>query len=219
MKRSGHESRSFTTVIGDVVGSRKHSDQRSLFEHLDRALSWVNERVAAVQDLQITVGDEFQGVYHDLGRALDAALLVRLRVWDSCHLRFGLGTGEIDSFKPESRPFSQSGSAWWLAREAIDSVVAHESKKGWPRSLRTWLRSEDARLESAINGFLLCRDQVLDRMDREDARVLLGLFLGETQDTVARDLGIKQPSVSSRQHAKGANAVYRAHLVMKGLGP
>ena len=141
MKRSGHESRSFTTVIGDVVGSRKHSDQRSLFEHLDRALSWVNERVAAVQDLQITVGDEFQGVYHDLGRALDAALLVRLRVWDSCHLRFGLGTGEIDSFKPESRPFSQSGSAWWRRNVQLATFTSARASGsvccGWV-GLRQW---------------------------------------------------------------------------------
>ncbi|NOZ79472.1 MAG: hypothetical protein GXP48_09915 [Acidobacteria bacterium] len=217
MNRSNGSSRSLTAMIGDIVDSRKYRDQRFLFNTVDVALSWVNERIEAVQALQITVGDQFQGVYGDLGAALDAALLVRLKVWETCDLRFGLGIGEIRPLKPDLKPYSQTGSGWWFAREAIDRVEVNQSKRVWPKSLRTWLRSDDAHLEAAINSFLMCRDHILGRMDRKDARILLGLFLGETQSTVAKDLEITQPSVTSRQRTKGANAVFRAHALMKEL--
>ena len=91
---------SYAVFVADVVDSRSHPDQSALIGAVTDTLSWVNEQVEAVQPLAMTVGDEFQGAYDDLGAALDAALLARLKLTTRYDLRFGIGWGEITSFDP-----------------------------------------------------------------------------------------------------------------------
>lgn len=99
---------------------------------------------------------------------------------------------------------------WWSAREAIEEVAQLRDSKGWPKALRTRFHSNDVSETGIVNAFLICRDQVLSRMDRKDARITLGLFAGETQGVVAEALEIQQSTVSLRQGANGPSALYRA---------
>lgn len=89
--------------------------------------------------------------------------------------------------------------------------------KGWPATLGTLLRGDDPEIESLANAFLICRDQILHRLDGKDARITLALFQGEPQDAVGRELGIGQPTVSSRQRSNGPSALVRAHLGLSAL--
>jgi len=209
----------YAVVIGDVVRSRTHEDQRELIRLVATTLEWVNRRVGSAQALEMTVGDEFQGAYGDLGVALDAALLVRLRLAGICDLRFGLGWGEITAFDPDRAPMAQSGSAWWAAREALEEIVTRVRKRQWPNSVRTWLVGAPDPTQRLLNALLMCRDELLAKMDERDARIALGLFLNERQEDVANALGISQPSVARRQVENGANAIYRAHEALRGLVP
>ena len=209
-------------VVGDVVGSRRFADQPALLRSLADVLEWVNGRVPALQPLSPTVGDEFQGVYADVGRALDAALLVRLRLADlelerdagpagAPDVRIGIGWGTISQVEHVAPPFGQSGSAWWHARAALEEVDELVAKALWPKSLRTAYRGEDDRFARAVNAFLICRDDLIDRMDARDRRVTLAAFTEETQSDVAGELGISQPAVARRLADKGGHAIFRAH--------
>jgi hypothetical protein len=205
-------------VIGDVVGSRQASDQLHLLEDLAAELEWVNSHVEAVQALAPTIGDEFQGVYSSLRAALDATLLLRLRRFVakpdlSAGLKFGIGEGEVVQAPVAEPPYGQSGTAWWKAREAIDRIEANAPRNRWPRSAQTAFAGSDAAFESAVNAFLLTRDALLARADRSDARICLGLFLGESQREVAEDLGVTQPAVAQRSADKGWHAVWQAHAL------
>jgi hypothetical protein len=208
-------------VIGDVVGSRQASDQRHLLEDLATELDWVNSQVEAVQALAQTIGDEFQGVYSTLAAALDATLLLRLRrfIADSrspAGLRFGIGEGEIVQAPVAEPPYGQSGTAWWKAREAIDRIEGNATRNRWPRSAQTAFAGSEPAFEAAVNAFLLTRDALLARADRSDARICLGLFLGESQREVAEDLGVTQPAVAQRSADKGWHAVWHAHSLFGG---
>ncbi len=214
------------TVIGDVVESRRYRDQEGLLQTLAAALAWVNERLSARQPLQLTVGDEFQGVYEEVATALEATLLVRLRLagfsvgglegrLHAPDLRFGVGWGEVVQADVAAAPLAQSGPGWWSARRALDEVAAVAAKVHWPKSLRTVLRGVGGEVEGAINAFLVCRDELLGRMDERDARITLALFLGERQVDVARELGISQPAVARRVREKGASAVFRGHAALR----
>ena len=74
--------RSYAVLIGDVAGSRVHPRRDDLQDRLVRTLNAVNAHLPPVQALQITIGDEFQGVFADIGSALSAALQVPLELTD-----------------------------------------------------------------------------------------------------------------------------------------
>ncbi len=211
--------RQYAVVLADVVGSRSYTDQTALIGALTEALTWSNARASAVQPLEVTVGDEFQGAYESVGEALNAALFTTLWLAGRYDLRFGIGWGEITSFDPDRAPMAQSGSAWWSAREAIDRVKETATKRQWPRTVRTLAAGLDEPLVGILNGFLICRDALLGKMDPKDLRITRGLFSGERQADIARELGISQPSVARRQVENGASAVYQAHCAARGLVP
>ncbi len=210
--------RDFATLIGDVVLSREEPDQAGLLARMKAVLDRMNGILPAIQPLTMTIGDEFQGVYEDLGTALEVTLLLRLLLGTPPDLRFGLGWGEISTLDPERAPLGQSGPAWWGARGAIERVKDLESRSRWPRGLRTWV-GEEEKAFAPLNAFLLCRDQVLHRMDHKDRAIALGLFLGKRQDELTAELGINQATISKRQTDRGASALFRAHELLKGFLP
>jgi hypothetical protein len=209
----------YAVLIGDVVGSKQHENQPALFAKLRRALARVNDWIEPAQPLQMTVGDEFQGVYERIGEALEAALLVRLALGGEVDVRLGVAWGTISSYDPEEAPGGQSGEAWWRAREALERVVEVSTKHKWQRTVRTVFAGGPAGLEATVNAFLLCRDDLVGGMDPKDLRITLGLFRGERQTDVAAELGIAQSSVARRQAENGANSVFRAHEQLRGLKP
>jgi hypothetical protein len=206
-------------VIGDLVGSRRQRDQDGLFASIRDTLKEVNAEIRAIQPLQMTIGDEFQAVYATLAEALDACLMVRLRLAGTCDVRFGIGWGEISAYDPELAPMAQSGAAWWNARDALDEVSAAVSRRGWPRGLRTWVRGLESRTEATLNAWLLCRDELLSAMDDRASYITLGLMMGHRQRDIADGLSITQPAVAKRLKESGANAIFRAHQLFRGVRP
>lgn len=202
-------------VIGDLVGSRHHEDQDRLLGSIKETIEQVNRELEALQPLEMTIGGEFQGVYATVEAALDAALLVRLRLAGSCDARFGIGWGGISAYDPELAPMAQSGEAWWNARESLEEVSTSVSRHGWPRGLRTWVVGLEAEVAARINAFLLCRDELVSAMDERARRVTLGIMRGERQQDIADELGISQPSVARRQRDSGAAAVVRSHQLLR----
>lgn len=208
-------SRKVAVVIGDLVGSRRHEDQGALFESIKGTLEEVNRQLDAVQPMQMTIGDEFQAAYETVAEALDASLMVRLRLATTSDARFGIGWGEITAYDPELAPMAQSGEAWWNAREALNEISRAVIRHGWPRGLRTWVVGLQSDAAAALNAFLLCRDELVSAMDDRARRIALGLMLGRRQQEIGDELGISQPSVSKRQRESGAAAVLHSHRLLR----
>lgn len=187
-------------LIGDVVASRSRASGH-LFSDLAGVLDAVNGAVPASTPLQLTVGDEFQAVYATVSGAVAATweLAVRLRAaGEGIEARAGIGWGAIVA--PEGvegvTPFAgQAGSGWWNARTALDRVE-DRARRGRPSSLRTAVEgSED---DPLWNAFLLCRDELLGRLDARDAEIALATLAGSPQAHIAAALEISQPAVSKR---------------------
>lgn len=211
------------TLIGDLVGSRLVSDRAGVQEALVRALEQVNRHVTAVQPLEPTIGDEFQGAYADLADAVRASLLVRLLMLPLADTRYGLGAGEVTVFRSGRTPLSQDGPGWWAARDAIEQVQAREGRRASARGTRTWLvdrtadRTADRTREAvAVNAFLLCRDESVSLMGERARRLLLGWMLGRTQSELAAQEGISQSAVSQALGRSGAYALRDAHDALTG---
>ena len=197
------------------------------------ALRHVNSSVEALQPLQVTIGDEFQGAYATLGEALLAALLVRLELLPGVDTRYGVGWGGLTVFDADREPVSQDGPAWWAAREAITYVKHRSPRSGHSRRLRTWFvdrggdrwppeaagRSPDGPMAPGcapeVNAFLLCRDELLASYTPRSLRLLHGWLLGRTQSAMADDEGISQPAVSQQLASSGAYAIRDAHAALR----
>ena len=210
------------TLIGDVVGSRRVADRAAVQEGLLRALAEVNGQVPARQPLEPTVGDEFQGAYDDLGDALHAGLLVRLRLLPLVDTRYGVGLGAVTVFEADRTPLSQDGPGWWAARDAIEQLHAREGRRASARGTRTWCVDRRGSSEvpptvaAMVNAFLLCRDETVGAMSDRGRRLLLGWLEGRTQQELAEQEGISQSAVSQALARSGAYAVRDAHEAVRG---
>jgi len=200
-------------VIVDVWKSRSHPDRSALQTIIEKAFAEVNALVPANQPIEPTVGDEFQGVYDDLGAALRATLLARLHMPEGIDCRFGLGRGEVAKIGSGVVGSVQDGSAWWTARKAIDEARKLEySKLGF---VRTWYRSSDHDdRESLVNAYLLGREQIVGAMNPRARRLLRGQLLGETQAHLADAEGITQSAVSQNLARSGANALVASEALL-----
>jgi hypothetical protein len=202
------------TLIGDIVGSRRHAAPAVLHRRLRVALQRTNDVLEPSQALDVTVGDEFQGGFASVAEAVRASLLIRLLLLadeDGADSRYGLGWGEVTVFEADRSPLLQDGPGWWAARAAIDRAA------GLGRSPRTsFVRTcfgsspqggDAARFDASIEAFLLCRDASVGHMTNRQRRLLLGVMLGHSQAELARMEGITQSAVSQTLARSGATAI------------
>ena len=204
-------------LVGDVVESRRFADPEALVDGLASVLTAVNAVVEAVQPLALVVRDEFHGSYAHAHLALEATLRLRLLTDDlvlatvdgqdeAVDVRVGIGRGEVvvgDSG-------SQTGAAWWHAKDARRAAQELPAKTRWPASLRTVLHDDDPATACQVNAYLMLQDQLLARMDASDRRALRGLLDGERQVDIAADLGVSQPAIARRVRDRGALAIAAA---------
>ncbi|MBC7596533.1 MAG: hypothetical protein H7288_21840 [Kineosporiaceae bacterium] len=206
-------------LIGDVVGSRTYVDRAAMQSELVSVLDQVNRQIDAEQQLTATIGDEFQAVYADIAKAVNATLRIRLTLPEGMDCRFGLGAGTYATVGQSPYGVMQDGPAWWSARDAI--VIAKDRAHRKNRTLRTWFcaaeaptpggHHEAAPQAGVVNAYALCRDQIVSGMNPRQRRLLLGLLGGTTQIALAKAEGISPSAVSQALHSSGAYAVLAAH--------
>jgi hypothetical protein len=190
-------------VIGDLVGSRRLPDRAAAQRALTSALEEVNAALQPTHPFAVTTGDEYQGACLRLADAVLAALLVRLTVLPVVDIRCGIGHGAVTVYDATRRPAVQDGPAWWSAREALETVGAARDAR------RTWYVGQGS---DTVNAFLLCRDQVVDRLNERGVRILRMALLGTPQKAIAKAEGV-WPSAVSQQFSRGVGAVVDAQLL------
>ncbi len=202
-------------LIGDLVGSRRSSDRNQVQQHLVAALAIANEATMPVQALDPTIGDEFQGVYADVGSALRASLVVRLALPTEVDFRCGIGVGTLEVVGTSEYGRTQDGPAWWAARDAI--VEAKRRESGQYKHLRSWFAVSDREQTGGggvdadlVNAFLLCRDELVSRFDARQRRLVLGVLRGTSQKELATSESISPSAVSQSLRRAGAFAIIGA---------
>src|SRR5215203_202616 len=208
--------KAYVTLVGDMIGSRAVEDRVGLQEALGEALRAVNQVLGPAQPLEPTVGDEFQGVFTDVGAGMRATLLVRLQLLKDREVdsRYGLGFGDVTVFE-DRVPISQDGPGWWSARAAIELAKDMESH---PQMAFVRTRFDSHSFEEflsvaevgLLNATLTYRDALISKMRPRSRRLLLGLLLDRPQSALAREEKISQSAVSQNLAASGAYAIAAA---------
>ncbi|MFS3130593.1 SatD family protein [Nocardioides sp. Bht2] len=208
------------TLIGDVVASRAAADRADLHRVLSAALDEVNTTFRPTIPLRITLGDEYQGAFADLGSAARAALALTVRIADVYDVRHGLGWGEVTELQQEPRV--EDGPGWWAARAAIETVhdLQQRPATGWVRT-RLKVASQSPLppgMAGAFGAALSLRDQAIARLSPRAVSVLRGLLDGETQREIAERLQISPSAVSQRIRTDGLGALVVADQVWASDG-
>jgi hypothetical protein len=185
------------TVIGDLVGSRTVPDRSAVQSALNDALEAVNRVVPVQQGFQPTVGDEYQGACATLHDAVLAALLTRLALLPQVDVRCGIGYGTVTVHDADRIPLLQDGPGWWSARDAISALGGRRD------TTRTWFVGPG---QGTVNAFLVCRDQVVARLNERGQRILRLALLGHQQKEIAELEGI-WPSAVSQQFSRHVGTV------------
>lgn len=199
-----------STLIGDVVASRKAGDRAVLHERLLEVLAEVNRTCAPTTQLRFTVGDEFQGAFATVGQALQASLRLRLAMLPEHDVRHGLGWGEVTVLQEDPRV--EDGPGWWAARDAIHQVQRAQEHPG-SRFRRTAFcaATEDVGPDpDLVEAALVLRDAAVGSLSARSTSVLRGLLAGRTQRELAEDLGISPSAVSQRVRGDGLAALVAA---------
>lgn len=204
-------------VIVDLVGSKRMADRREVQAAVVEAFATADETSGAVEALAPSVGDEFQGIYPTLSAALEVTLRARLALPEGVDCRFGLGIGEVVAVGTGRSAVIQDGSAWWLARRAIDE--AHKRESARTPTLRSWFCAgeEERALEAVVNAYLLSRDHVLGTMTARARRITLGTMQGQLQAELAESEGITQSAVSQALRRSGGAILLAAIEEIKDL--
>jgi hypothetical protein len=194
-------------LIGDVVGSRRAQDRRALHQRLTEELAAANAVHAPREELRLTVGDEFQGVFARLGDTLAAAASLRVALLPEVDVRFGVGRGEVEVLDEVTR--IQDGPGWWAARDAIEQAAQREDRAATRLARTVYVAAADDRAP-AVNAALLCRDHMVGSLDERSIRILRGLMAGRTQTDIAPEEGISPAAVSQRVRRHGLEVILAA---------
>ena len=207
-------------VIIDLVDSRQLPSRAAAQEAIEQSFALVNDLIDHEQPIEATIGDEFQAVYATVIQALEATMLARLGLPEGIDCRFGLGLGNAITIGSGTAGLLQDGSAWWLAREAIDE--AHERQDSRTPSARSWFRKDGNAVtseftEPLVNAYLLARDQIIGSMTDRSRRITLGSMIGRSQKELAAEERISQSAVSqSLRRSGGANLVATLDVLRQG---
>lgn len=206
-------------LIGDLVASRVSKDRLALHQAAEAALADTNGRVEHLEPLEITAGDEFQGVYPRLGAALEAALRIRLALRPAAESRYGLGRGATTTLDPERK--IKDGPAWWVARDAIVEVEKHAERAALEHVHTAYRLAEgepdEDGTQHAVNAALHCQDHMVGSLSERSIRLLTGLLDGMTQRELAAAEGITPSAVSQRVRADGLAVIVRCHELLRVL--
>lgn len=186
-------------LLADLVGSRV-GDRSRTHEAVLAAIATTNEAVPALDPLRVTVGDELQGVYPGLGPAFLASWHLRSTLVGTADLRFGLGGGQVRVVDAERG--IQDGSAWWLAREAVEAVEELATDAGY-KWARTAVRDERDVATPSADALVRLVETVASGLRPGTRNSLQGLVDGLDNATVAKREGISASANSQRVNNNG----------------
>lgn len=118
----------YAAVIFDIIDSRRYNDRYDVQHVLMESISYLNwvYEYAIKKEVVSSAGDEFQGLFKDLQTAFLYIRKLQLLVYP-IKIRCGIGYGEIKYDKEKWSSVSIDGDAYYLARDAINSVQKRKS--------------------------------------------------------------------------------------------
>lgn len=118
----------YAAIIFDIIDSRRYIDRYDVQNILMESVSYLNKvyEYAIKKQVVSSAGDEFQGLFYDIQTAFLYIRKLQLIIYP-IKIRCGIGYGEIKYDTEKWSSVSIDGEAYYLARDAINSVQKRKS--------------------------------------------------------------------------------------------
>ena len=118
----------YAAVMFDVVDSRRYLERFDVQNILMNSVAYLNDIYGYAIKKQVvsSAGDVFQGLFLDLPTAFLYIRKLQLLIYP-IKIRCGIGYGQIKYDKDEWMSSAFDGEAYYLAREAINSINKKKS--------------------------------------------------------------------------------------------
>lgn len=118
----------YAAIMFDVVDSRRYLDRYDVQNLLMRSVEYLNDiySYAIKKEVVSSAGDEFQGLFLDISAAFLYIRKLQLLIYP-IKVRCGIGYGQIKYDKAEWMSSAFDGEAYYLARDAINSINKKKS--------------------------------------------------------------------------------------------
>ncbi|MBQ2891509.1 MAG: hypothetical protein IJE45_01295 [Bacilli bacterium] len=113
----------YTTVIFDIIDSRKIFDRYTTQLILKKSIEFLNESFGEniVKEVVTVRGDEFQGSFRSISAAFDYIRKLQLLIYP-IRIRCGIGKGNLKYLDDDWTSVDIDGSAYHNSRNAIDKM-------------------------------------------------------------------------------------------------
>lgn len=185
----------YVALIADVRGSRRLDN---FPERRDRALRELSEahRVEGWLDADyaVTAWDEFSALIVQ-PPALPGVMWDIYKAFRPLSLRVGVGGGAVERHRARELPINESatGEAFFLAREALESLGVRKQRSG---SAGIAVRWDSPAIEHALNASLRPLDLLISAITDTQWEAIELYEESGRQDEVARKLGKSKSTIS-----------------------
>ncbi len=187
----------FAVITGDVIDSKKHPDS---LETLKEELSQI-QIPGLYTAFCVSRGDELQAVCDNL--SLLPVIIRNLRyVCRPLKIRLGIGIGQIDNPNPGQNSWDMTGSAFVLARKALDSIKKSKAPE-------TVLAGDDPFFDRVFNSIYSLIDTVVNDWTPRQWEAIQAYESDRTFVKAAGELKIAWQNVQKRCQAAKWDVVKR----------
>lgn len=174
-------------IIGDLVHSRTAPDRQNLQNRLSAALEQINARTAGIASpYTLTLGDEFQAVLEEGGRAFRDAVDIQAAVHPVL-VRFSMAVGALSTAVNPRQALGMDGPAFHQARAGIDGMKSED----------TLFRIHGPQADTAAlaNASLSLISHAFRRWQTRRFRILAALQRDVPVPEIARQLNVSEQAV------------------------
>jgi len=191
--REGFLLQVYAAITMDIVGSTQvyQTSNQPLRPRLLDVIELTNSRFRddLAVPFRITLGDEFQGLVHNLSACPQIVSLLRLHL-NPLRCRIGVGIGSVAS-APAPSTLDMEGIAFSMSRKALESA----KKQG---SFTLYRMSDDSRLERAANIVSMLVDTIQGEWSEKQWEAARAYFDHPSTTAAALSLHVSRQAVDQR---------------------
>lgn len=214
----------YIAIIGDIVGSKNITERKVIQDRLSSLLDHINNTYSSdiASKFMITLGDEFQGLLHKGGNAVEILETID-REMHPVKMRFGIGIGGITTDINPDMPIGADGPAYHYARRMIQDLKLAEKKKMESKMNMKIEIEAYPEIANLINT-IFTLNTVLKETWTNRQREIIHEYkkCGGTQSDTAKQLGIHQSNVQKALAGSEFYAYQRAvgavTEILSGIG-